>query len=375
MACTAENKKMSEKQTREQEIQSKGTRRFDAVLAVIIDSITSLCNNNPSQAAASIAYYFLFSIFPLFLFIVIVLSYFLDIEYIQSVSIRFVQGLLPGAEVLISENLQNILSNRGSTSILASVTLLWSGSGMINGVFSNVQKAFPEKNVRGYFINRALAIVLILMAITLVAGLLIFSFVFNLSDALRYFNIELTPTISSVIHIFSSYVLPLLFLYIVGFVLYYMIPTAKVERSAARIAALLFAVVWRAFSVLFGRYWLSPMNRYSLVYGSVTTIVMVLLFIYFTAFIILYPAHLCAAITHYKQRRASLLAAPVKPVTVQPKEIKPARGKKKKKNESSQGNSRTLSDPVVLDPYLVEKPGPSVWEQIWEVVKSLFRWK
>ena len=352
---------------------TNSTRRFDAILAVIIDSLTSLFNSNTAQAAASIGYYFLFSIFPLFLFVVIVLSYFLDIGYVQSVMENFVRELIPGAEVLIRENLQNILANRGSTSILATVSLLWSGSGMINGIIFNIQKAFPETNTRGYFINRALAIILILFSVLLIAGLLIFSVVFSFSDALEKFNITLTKPLSIAINIFSTYILPIFFLYIIGFILYYVIPTAKVERSAARIAALLFAVVWRVFSIIFGKYVQSPMNRYDLVYGSVTVIMLLLLFIYFTAFIILYPAHLAAAITHYKQRRAGLLAsAPINPAPIKPKGRQ--RGKKKKSGQNS-GNTRTLSDPVYLDPDAGKKPQPSVWQQIWEIIKGLFRWK
>ena len=350
----------------------RSTRRFDAFLAVVIDSLTGLFNNTPAQAAAAIAYYFLFSIFPLFLFVVIVLSYFLDINIIQDEMIRFVQGLIPGAEVLITENLQSVLANRGPTSILASVSLLWSGSGMINGIITNVQRAFPETNQRGYFVNRALAIVLILLAIGLIAVILIFSFVFSISDALAYFNIRLTRSIQIGIHIISAYVLPILFLYLAGFVLYYMIPTAKVDRGGARIAALLFAVFWRTFSILFGRYVLSPLNRYSLVYGSVTVIVLLLLFIYFTAFIILYPAHLSAAITHYKQRRAGVLASA--PINPEPIRRKP-KDKSKRAGKNAPGGARTLSDPVYLDPNVGAKPKLSLWQQIWELIKGLFRWR
>lgn len=364
---------MSEKPNVKEESKSaSGTRSFDAFLAVTIDSITSLFNNNPAQAAASIGYYFLFSIFPLILFVVIVLSYFLDISYVQEEIARFVQDFFPGAEVLVYQNLQTVLANRGSTSVLASVSLLWSGSGFINGIIFNVQKAFPESNTRGYFVNRAFAIVVILLAIIILAGLLIFSLVFNISDALAFFDIELTKSLSTVISIVSTYVLPILLLYLFGFVLYYVVPTAKVDRPAARIAALLFAVVWRAFSIVFGNYILSPMNRYDLIYGSVTVIVLLLLFIYFSAFIIIYPAHLAAAITHYKQRRAGKLAAAINPKPIQPKA--PQRGKKKKSGQNS-GNTRTLSDPVYLDPNVGPPPQPSVWAQIWEIIKGLFRWK
>ncbi len=365
---------MSEKQPQEQKNSRSGTRRFDAFMAVIVDSITSMVNNIPGQAAASIAYYFLFSIFPLFLFTVIFLSYFLDINYVQTELIRFVSETIPGAEVLITENLQSLLANRGSNSILATISLLWSGSGMVSSLIFNVQKAYPETNRRGYFINRALSIIFILVAILLIAALMVFSFVFNISDALAFFNIQLTRSIQIIINIVSTYVLPIFFLYVAAFVLYYTVPTAKVDRGAARISALLFAVTWRLFTRLFSSYVLSPMNRYDLVYGSVAVIALLLLYIYFSAFIILYFAHLTAAITHYKQRRsASFASAPVNPKPIQPQPQKKNRSKKKSKG--TEGNARTLSDPVVLDPNAGKQPQTSVWSQIWEVIKGLFRWK
>ena len=116
---------MTERQPQQQANIHSGTRRFDALIAVIVDSLTGMFNNIPGQAAASIAYYFLFSIFPLFLFIVIFLSYFMDLEFIQSELIRFVQEIIPGAEVLITENLQSLLANRGSNSILASISFFF----------------------------------------------------------------------------------------------------------------------------------------------------------------------------------------------------------------------------------------------------------
>ncbi len=362
---------MNGQQPQQQSDMRSSTRRFDALAAVIVDSLTSMINNIPGQAAASIAYYFLFSIFPLFLFVVIMLSYFLDINYVQQELTRFVQEIIPGAEILIIENLQSLLDNRGSNTILASISLLWSGSGMISSLIFNVQKPYPETNRRGYFINRALAIIFIIILILLIAGVLIFSIVFNLSDALAFFDITLTRSIQVLINLFSTYILPIIFLYVAAFVLYYMVPTAKVDRGAARISSLLFAVVWRIFMILFSRYVLSPMNRYDLVYGSVTTIALLLLFIYFSGFIILYFAHLTAAITHYKQRRTGQMAS----APINPKPIRTQTARSKKKGKSSRNNTRTLSDPIVLDPNIGEKPKPSFWKQIQQIVIGLFRWK
>lgn len=282
------------------------TIQIDAVISVIIDSFLTMFNNNPAQSAASISYYTLLSAFPLLLFMVIFLSYFLDVTVIQQQIINALQNILPGTETLVIENLQTILVNRGQTSLFASVMLLWSGSGAFNGIISNIQKAWPETRGRGYFINRFIAIASIILIVLVISALIMFNFVFNLSEALALFNIELNPFIQFLVRIFSSYVIPCGLLYLIGYLLYCYIPPVNVDRSAARIGAILFAILLRIFSFVFGMYLLSPLNRYDLVYGSVAVIVLALLYVYIVAFIVLYFAFLVAAITHYKQRKEFL---------------------------------------------------------------------
>ena len=343
--------------------------RWDAVLAVTIDSFTGLFHHQPAQAAASIAYYFLFSIFPLALFMVIFLSYFLDVPTIQEQLVTFLRNNIPGSEQLVIENLQNMLSNRASTSLLASVTLLWSGSGMFNGIISNVQKAWPETRERGYFVNRFFAVIGILILVIAVAGLMIFSILFNVEDISAYLKFNIGN--SKLLNFFTAYFIPILLLYLLSFLLYYVIPTADVNRKAARISAGIFAVIWRLFTSLFGAYVLSPMNRYDLIYGSVATIVILLLYMYFSAFIIIYPAHLTAALTHYYRKQERL-----KPVVMAPVPKKaPVKTEKPKKVERNQlPNVPVLDDPVIL----TEDTKPAqknAWQFIKEFVLGLFRWK
>lgn len=345
--------------------------RSDAFLAVLIDSVTSMFNNRPAQAAASIAYYSLFSIFPLFLFMVIILSYYMEFSIIQQKLTIFLQDVLPGSEKLIVENLQNIIVNRGSTSLWASITLLWSGSGMFSGIINNIQKAWPEARERGYFINRALAILGILVLILIVAVLMTFSLVFNFSEALALFNIQINRPIQVIINLFTSYIFPCIFLYVASFMMYYHIPPAEVDRDAAKISAVVFALVWRLFTAFFGAYMLSPMNRYDLVYGSVTVIVLMLLYIYFSAFIMLYPAYLAAAITHFKQRRVH---------RVTEAEIKRQREEKRAQRKAAALRAG-LPDPVSepFSEYRTTTASRPAQRNIWQVclglIKDMFRWK
>ena len=116
------------------ELENKKAIRKDAILSTIIDAFSSLIRTRPTQAAASISYYALFSVFPLILFVVVILSYFIEFTVIQKEIILLLDNIIPGSETYVIENLQNILNNRTSTSIAASITLLWSSSRALMGL-------------------------------------------------------------------------------------------------------------------------------------------------------------------------------------------------------------------------------------------------
>jgi len=173
------------------ELENKKAIRKDAILSTIIDAFSSLIRTRPTQAAASISYYALFSVFPLILFVVVILSYFIEFTVIQKEIILLLENIIPGSETYVIENLQNILNNRTSTSIAASITLLWSSSRAFNGIISNIHRAWPESKGRGYFVNRFFAILGIIAIIVFLVALTVFSVAINFSELVLLFDFQI----------------------------------------------------------------------------------------------------------------------------------------------------------------------------------------
>lgn len=299
--------KLDENQNPDNQTQSEQenikTIRKDAILSVIIDAFSSLARTKPGQAAASISYYSLFSIFPLILFIIVVLSFFLEYTVIQKEIILLFSSIIPGSETFIIENLQNILSNRTSTSVTAAITLLWSGSGAFSGVINNIHLAWPESKGRGFFVNRFFAIIGIILIILSLIALTVVALSLNFSEIVSLFNIHVSTFLRTLLDIVLQYILPVLLVYAAFYLLYHKVPAVEVDQQAARIGAWVTSLTWRIFTAIFGIFILSPLNKYDLVYGSVTTIILLLLYIFICALIILFSAHLVAAITHYKIKK------------------------------------------------------------------------
>ena len=94
-------------------------------------------------------------------------------------------------------------------------------------------------------------------------------------------------------------------MYLVLYMLYRYIPAVEVDRSAARISSFIAIGMLTLFTKFFSAFLISPFNKYDAVYGSVTVIIILLLYIYVMAYIVLCGAHLCAAITHYRRKRGA----------------------------------------------------------------------
>lgn len=293
-----------DKEINEQAKRAERSRRVtvgkDAFLTVIVDMFTSISRADVAQAAAAISYYSLFSLFPMLLFVIIFLSYFVDIATAQEVVYDFLGTIGPWLNTIIIENIQGIFEKRASTSITAALTLLWSGSGAFSSIIKNIHNAWPESRGRGILVNRALAIIGILLAVLVLAAVLFVSLLNDLFDWNVIIPILRYPIVSWLFSALLNFVLPLALLYLVLYLLYRYIPAVAVDRSAARIASLIVTILLILFSQAFSAFLVSPFNKYDAVYGSVTVIITLLLFIYISAFLILCGGHLTAAITHYR---------------------------------------------------------------------------
>ncbi len=89
----------------------------------------------------------------------------------------------------------------------------------------------------------------------------------------------------------SYWVVPFIFFYS----LYRIIPMGRVPIRAACFSALGITIVWRITSNIFQWYLGSGLARYEVIFGSLSTIVVLLLWIYISSLILFFGAHLCAA--------------------------------------------------------------------------------
>lgn len=272
----------------------------DSPTAILIAAFRSFNAARATEAAAAIAYYTLFSFFPLLLILTAVGSVFLDVESIQQQVLTFVGETVPSAQELVRENIQQVLELRRPVGIVAAVGLLWAATGVFTVLARNINRAWQDA---GNFLEWRL--VGLAIAGGVLAGLLFISILSAmLFSVLGQFELPFLGGVTVYdTHSWRllSWLTPWTLMLLSTFGLYRWVPNTGVRWSDAGWGALVAASVWGVSKIGFTWYLGSELARHQLIYGSMATMVVLMLWIYLSGLIVLFGAHLSAAIG--RQRR------------------------------------------------------------------------
>jgi membrane protein len=269
------------------------------VLSILKGAIQRFGEARASQAAAGMAYYALFSLFPLLLFLVAAGSFVLDSEQAYQQAVGLVTEAVPISRELIESNFQQVLKLRGPVGIVGLVGSLWSASGFFTTLASQINRAWPKADARHFLARRLVALGMVGSLAALLALSLISSAVLNLLPRLQVplgggVSVYETPLWAVL-----SNAVPWLLTVFLFLGLYLWVPNTPVEGSAALGGALVAAAAWEVASNAFAWYLGSGLARYKVVYGSLGAVVALMLWIYISSWIILFGAHLSAAIAQH----------------------------------------------------------------------------
>ena len=124
------------------------------VVQLLVRTVLEMSADDATHMAAGISYYALFSIFPLLLFLVATLGFFMETEEVRSQVLDAFSGYFPGSENIIEQNLNAVLGVRGALGVFGVLGLLWSGSAIFGGVSRSINRAWDVHADRPFFINK-----------------------------------------------------------------------------------------------------------------------------------------------------------------------------------------------------------------------------
>jgi membrane protein len=282
---------------------NKANQLIGGRLDIVRGTMESFERLRGSQAAAGMAYYVFFSLFPLLLVFVSVGSYFLERGIVYEEIISFVNRAIPVGYTLIDQNLQSVLAQRGTIGIIGLVTLLWSASGMFTMLAYNINLAWSKARRRKFFEHRLIGLAMIasigLLLILSIAADTAFKVVVGLNLPL----VEELSIYGTSLWTLVSHLTPWLIVFLLFLALFWLVPTTKVKRQAALWSAAIAALAWQLSTNAFSFYITSGLGRYDVVYGSLGAVVVLLFLIYILGWITLFSAHLCASIDNWLKKR------------------------------------------------------------------------
>lgn len=257
----------------------------------------AIANHNISIIAAGVAFYAFLSIFPALVAIVSLYGLIANPADVQQQFATY-GGMLPEeAQTLLSQQLQRITARAASTMSVGVVIglffALWSANKGTQAFMVSLNIVYNEKEKRGFvqFTKIALLITFSMIALAVLALTLIVV----LPILINFLN--LPASLSTLLSFLPWLLLSSCFVFWLSALFRYGPSRTEPQWNWVSLGSIAATVLWVITSVLFSFY-VGNFGKYDSTYGSVGAIIILLLWFYLTAFVILLGAELNAVIEH-----------------------------------------------------------------------------
>lgn len=248
-----------------------------------------------TEAAAAIAYYAILSFFPLILLLIALNSAFIQSVEAQTQILQWANDYLPGSQQIVMANIQHLIKASETVGYVGTIILLWSATLVFAGFAQNINMAWPAANSRHFLVDRLIGLLTISVVIIFLIIVLVTTAIIDAVPRLfPGFFTTFVVRANRFQHIIVQF-MPVLTIFALLILFYKYIPNCKVFWREAIVASSFSGVAMLITKSAFVWYITQGPNSYSLVYGSLGTVVAFMLWIYLSSCIILIGGHISAA--------------------------------------------------------------------------------
>jgi len=270
--------------------------------------VVELVNSNDLTHAASIAYYALLSLFPFLLLIISLLGSVTADESQRLAVLTFVFRYFPTHLDFVAAQLDAFRQTRVQVGVAGSIALIWSSLGVFGAITSAVNEAWGVEKQRSFLKHRLVSFLMLVAAgLVMLVGLLLVS-AMRVAEAswfgvmlLRFHWLQVLQTW------FVRYAATIILIFGVGLV-YYFIPNAKTRFRDVWVGAALTGLLWRLAFDGFSWY-IASNTRLVFIQGSISAVVVFLLWIYISSVILMYGVEFTAAYARLRRHRPDEMPA------------------------------------------------------------------
>jgi YihY family inner membrane protein len=264
-------------------------------LGIFKQALISFRANQGILLAGAIAYYTLLSIIPLFTLLIVALSNLIDEHHLLGIIQENLHPIFGAQANVITNQMELFLQNRQTVGWIGLAILLFFSS-MAFTVLENAMSVifFHRVNIhRRHFLISAIipyAYILILgvgiLLITIISGAL--DLLHGETVTVLFWTVELDSMNGSILYSFGIIGLTLL---LASF--YMVMPVGKISYRHALLSSFCVAVLWEITRHILVWYF-TTLSMVNIIYGSLTTAVIALLFLEAAAIILLFGAQVIA---------------------------------------------------------------------------------
>ncbi len=276
-----------------------GNKLTGGTLGIIRHTFNNFTIMRGPEAAASLSYYALFSIFPILLAAVSIASIFLEQTLVRTKLLEMIQQLVPISAAFINNLITGVLEQRGAITVVAMLSLFWSASNVFDKIIVNINRAFPKGRNPSFIQSRAMAMLIILIMVILFLGSLSIDTIQSFFS-IENLNINGIYLVDTKLYAWLRWALPLVIKFLLFFGLYSWIPRNKSILFRARlVGGIVSAGLWDLATRALTWALSNGFANYEPVYGSLSSIIALMTWMYLSGYIVFLGAHLTHAVNYH----------------------------------------------------------------------------
>jgi membrane protein len=257
----------------------------------VLDLVVRMQNDDIATIAAALAYYFLFSIFPLLIF-VLALASLLPLRGLETWLLDSAQQSLPGeAYTLVERVIHGLLgTRRGGLLSVGAVLALWTSSAAFLAVMNGLNRAYRVRETRPWWLVRlyAVGLTVALSVFMILAFVLTVFGGQGVALVARYFG-----PLAAAVALVVRWAISVGAVVLTVTAMYYACPAIDREWQWLRPGAVLFTVGFAGTSFAFS-YYVGRFGSYDKTYGSLGAVIILLFWMYLLGFFLLLGGELNA---------------------------------------------------------------------------------
>jgi membrane protein len=258
-----------------------------------------ILDDNVLGLAAQTAYYFFFSLFPLFLFAAPMLSLFGEKQAIFDWIVRNLASVVPGDALAVVEGVvRDVVLTENAPGLISTGAVLaaWAGSNVFGALIDSLNRAYDVEETRPWWEKKLIALASVAAAGVFMA----------IASTIMLAGPEIADWLSrraalggtfETAWLVLQYPLALLMLVAMFWMIYWFLPNLRQSKSRVLAGAVVGAVLWVLATLAFRAY-VTNFGAYNKTYGTIGGVIVLLTWMYLTMVVILVGGELNAELHH-----------------------------------------------------------------------------